>query len=84
MSILSFTAARPAARPAQTYRTSDGAAAVVAFAQDDEPVESFVRIAGQRFKVLTWTADQWDRLPREDRPPLAWPHGDLIAAVLPA
>ena len=84
MSILSFTAARPLARPARTSRPVSGAAAAVAFVLDVEPTVSYFKIAGQRLKVLTWTSSQWDRLPREDRPPVAWPHGDGWMTVLPA
>lgn len=42
------------------------------------PVESFFRHAGQRLRIRTWTRAQWERLPAPDRPPIAWPHGDLM------
>lgn len=80
-SILSFTgASRPAARPA---RTCHSAAAVVSLASAVEPTESRVKIGGMPYKVQTWTSSQWAATPAEDRPAVAWCHGDGMAAIAP-
>lgn len=47
------------------------------------PAESRFKINGQSYVMRTWTRAQWDLLAAEDRPPVAWEHGDGMAAVMP-
>jgi hypothetical protein len=44
---------------------------------------SYPYLNGKPYQLRTWTASEWARLPEEDRPEGAWPHGDGRALIEP-
>lgn len=60
------------------YHQPDGRAETIRIAA---PAESRFRIDGRAYVMHTWTRAQWDLLAAEDRPAVAWPHGDGMATV---
>lgn len=40
-----------------------------------KPAESVVEIDGRLYRIRTWTAEQWQRIPAQERPSDAFSHG---------